>query len=454
MATEIIMPKAGMAMEEGTVVKWLKEEGDEIKKGEAILEIHTDKVNMEVEAELGGILLKKIANEGDVLPVFTVLGYIGKEGEKVPEKNEESNEKIVEAKESIKESVTESNDEAKDSGEVIPEDDFKDKVRATPAARKLCREKGIDIATVRGTGPKGRVHVKDVQNHEGTSKALAAKITPLAEKIAKDKGVDISKLMGSGIDGKIMKSDVMKSIEAPKAQRVDVDSNAGKIIPMSPMRKVIAQRMSESYFTAPTFTLNIDVDMTKVMAIRREIKDTVLEETGCKLTITDFIILAASKALQKHPMVNASLVEEGILLHEDVNIALAVGLDEGLLVPVIKKVQDKSLSQIAKETKDIAQRAKSGKLSPSEMEGSTFTISNLGMYGITHFNPIINQPNSAILGVGTITKKMVVVNDEPQIRPIMTLSLTIDHRVVDGAPGAKFLKFIKTLLENPMNMFI
>lgn len=428
MATEVIMPKAGMSMEEGTVVKWLKSEGEKVEKGEAVLEILTDKVNMEVEAEVGGILLKILAHEGDVLPVFSTVAYIGEEGEKLPESFSQDKGK---QEEDIKQTF---------------------KVRATPSARRAARERGIELSQVKGTGPKGRIQLSDVETSINVEK-VSKKATPLASTIANIEGIDIEAVDGTGFKGKVLKSDLEGFLNKEK-QMESIEGDKGKILSFTSMRKVIAERMSHSYFTAPTVTLNIDVDMTKTKELRAEVKELIFAETGNKVTFTDIILMAVSRALRKYPMVNASLVEEGILLHDNINIALAVGLDEGLLVPVIKDVDKRSLSSIVTATKDIIERAKNNKLMPDEMQGSTFTISNLGMYGITHFNPIINQPNSAILGVNAIIDKMVVIEGQPQVRPMMTLSLTTDHRVIDGAPGAKFLQYLKRLLENPMVLLI
>lgn len=444
MASDIIMPKAGMAMEEGRIVRWLKKEGDKVEKGEPILEIMTDKVNMEVEAEVSGTLLKILAKEGDVLPVFTTIGYIGNEGEKLPEQPTTNNktEEVKAFKEKRK----------KEEVEISSSERISKKVRATPAARRLARENLLDISEIKGSGPKGRIQLADVENfikgHKDSKKASL-----LAERIAEEEGINISEIEGSGVRGKVMKEDVMRFIGSDKQKELNQERKT-KVIPLSNMRKVIGKRMSESFYTAPTFTLNIEVDMTEVREMRKELMDAILQETGKKITYTDIIVMATAKALKKYPLINASLVKEGILLHDYVDMGLAVGLDDGLLVPVIRNVDKMSLSEIVLATKDVIQRAVNEKLLPDELEGSTFTISNLGMYGISHFNPIINQPNSAILGVNAIIDKVVAINGEPQIRPIMTLSLTIDHRVIDGAPGAKFLKYLKELLENPILLLI
>ena len=451
MATEVIMPKAGMAMEEGTVVKWLKKEGDRVEVGETIVEITTDKVNMEIEAEVSGVLMKILASEGDVLPILTPIAYIGEVGETINVLKEERKDVQIRPSANIEQ----------DKAEIVGSSygiDLK-KVRATPAARKFAKDHGIDLSFIQGKGPKGRIQKADVSSynqHKG-------KATPLAKKIAKAEGIDLSSIKGSGHKGKIVKRDIVdtttadqQEVTAPLQQELKASQNQGKgtVIPLSSMRKIVGKRMSESFFTAPTFTLNIEVDMSQIKEMRSALKDIIMEETGCKLTYTDIIIMACGKTLKKHPIINSSLIDEGILLHDHVSIALAVGLDEGLLVPVIRNVDKMTLGEIVSASKDLASRAEKMKLQPKEQENSTFTISNLGMYGISHFNPIINQPNSAILGVSAIVDRHVVVNGEAAIRPMMNISMTVDHRVIDGTPGAKFLYDLKVLLENPMRLLV
>ena len=340
-----------------------------------------------------------------------------------------------------------------------------EKLRATPAARSLAKRLGIDLFKIQGSGAKGRVHKEDVEvfNYE-----KRIHISPLAAKIAADYGIDLENVTGSGHNGKIMRDDIMKLIVKSQETQEPVkkeETNAAKqeqavgdteTISMSPMRKVIAKRMSESYFTAPTFTLNYEIDMTEIKALRAKILDTILENTGKKVTITDIISFAVIKTLMKHKYINSSLSEDGsqIIFHNYVSLAIAVGMDDGLLVPVIQNADKMTLSELVVNSKEIVSKALAMKLSPAEQSGSTFTISNLGMYGVQSFNPIINQPNSAILGVSGTVDKPVVVNGEIAIRPIMTLCLTIDHRVVDGLAGAKFMQDLKKLLENPISMLV
>ncbi len=433
MAVEVIMPKAGMAMEEGTIVKWYKKEGDQVEAGEALLEIITDKVNMEVEAEVSGVLLKIVGKEGQVLPVFTPIAYIGKEGEEVETETTGKNPEQPEKKEK---------EELKKENVSVSEK----KVRATPAARKTAKESDLELRDIKGSGPKGRIQKKDVLS----LRTSVNKMTPLAEKIAALEGVDPALLEGSGYDGKITKEDVMKQIgQRTKEKGKPVK---GKIVPLTPMRKTIGKRMSDSFFTAPTFTLNIEVDMRKTKEMKNTLKAAIEEETGFTPTITDILVMACAKNLKKHPAVNTAITEEGLLIYDDVNIAFAVGLEEGLFVPVIKNADKLTLSEIVTISRELVSKAEHMSLRPDEQEGSTFTISNLGMYGISHFNPIINPPNSAILGVGAITDRPIVRKGEIRINPMMNLSMTIDHRAIDGAPGARFMQNLKELLEDPIKL--
>ena len=344
-------------------------------------------------------------------------------------------------------------------------------LRATPAARAYARKKGIDLSKVKGSGPKGRIHKDDVLDYKLNSKV---KISPLAERIAKIEGINTESIVGTGPNGKIMKADIMAVLhgapkveaapkaevapKAPKAPKAPNENQWGVVetVPMSPMRKVISKRMSESYFSAPTFVVNVEVDMTELLALRKKVVDAIIEETGKKATVTDFISLAVIKSLMKHPYVNASLSsdEKEMYLHHYVNLSIAVGMDSGLVVPVIKGADKMSLKELVVASKEITTKALNGKLKPDEMADSTFTISNLGMYGVKSFVPIINQPNTAILGVSATVPKPVVYNGEVTVRPIMTLTLTADHRVVDGLEGAKFMKTLKEAIENPLSLLI
>ena len=464
MAVEVIMPKAGSEMEEGEIVQWFKQEGDEVKEGEILLEIVTDKVNMEVEAEASGTLLKIVHPAGSVVPVVQTIAWIGQAGEAVPG----AEAAPAAAAAPVEEAVVEAKVEAAPTQEVVVFDNSG--LRATPAARAYARENGIDLSQVKGTGAKGRVHKDDVVEYKLNAKA---KMSPLAARIAEVEGINTDGIVGTGPKGKIMKEDVLAVLNGAASEAVSAEVAAPasaksakapnenqwgvvETVPMSPMRKVISKRMSESYFSAPTFVVNVEVDMTELLALRKKVVDAIIEETGKKATVTDFISLAVIKSLMKHPYVNASLSgdEKEMYLHHYVNLSIAVGMDSGLVVPVIKGADKMSLKELVVASKEITTKALAGKLKPDEMADSTFTISNLGMYGVKSFVPIINQPNTAILGVSATVQKPVVLNGEVTVRPIMTLTLTADHRVVDGLEGAKFMKTLKEAIENPLSLLI
>ncbi|MDT9521680.1 dihydrolipoamide acetyltransferase [Streptococcus mutans] len=455
MAVEIIMPKLGVDMQEGEIIEWKKQEGDEVKEGEILLEIMSDKTNMEIEAEDSGVLLKIVKGNGQVVPVTEVIGYIGQAGEVLEIAD-------VPASTVPKENSAAPAEKTKVMSSPTVAAAPQGKVRATPAARKAARDLGVNLNQVSGTGAKGRVHKEDVESF----KAAQPKATPLARKIAIDKGIDLASVSGTGFGGKIIKEDILNLFEA--AQPVKDVSDPAKeaaalpegveVIKMSAMRKAVAKSMVNSYLTAPTFTLNYDIDMTEMIALRKKLIDPIMEKTGFKVSFTDLIGLAVVKTLMKpeHRYLNASLINDvtEIELHQFVNLGIAVGLDEGLLVPVVHGADKMSLSDFVIASKDVIKKAQTGKLKATEMSGSTFSITNLGMFGTKTFNPIINQPNSAILGVGATIQTPTVVDGEIKIRPIMALCLTIDHRLVDGMNGAKFMVDLKKLMENPFTLLI
>ncbi|MBP7180903.1 MAG: Dihydrolipoyllysine-residue acetyltransferase component of pyruvate dehydrogenase complex [Bacteroidetes bacterium ADurb.BinA261] len=366
------------------------------------------------------------------------------------------------------------------------------KLRATPAARALARRLGVDLSNVIGTGYKGRIHRDDVAGFNFEDKIH---ISPLAKRIAEDNQISLKGIRGSGRNGKIMKDDVIKLIadpelkarltsdyfaelSTPKApsqatakmqnttqQAVTPSTSAAtqsqpagetEIVALSQMRKIISKRMTESFYSAPTFTQTWEVDMTEMLALRAKLLDPIREKTGKKLTVTDLISMSVVRTLLKHKYINASLNKEAteITFHNYVNLGIAVGMDEGLLVPVVKNADKMSLSEFVVAIKDLTERTFSKKLLPDEQSGSTFTISNLGMYGVDNFTAIINMPNAAILSVAATKDTLVAYNGEPKIRPIMKMSLTCDHRIIDGLTGAKFMADLKASMENPLSLFI
>ena len=454
------MPKLGVDMQEGEIIEWKKQEGDVVNEGDILLEIMSDKTNMELEAEDSGVLLKITRQAGETVPVTEVIGYIGAEGEVVADNV--ASAPAAEPAPKVEEVATVEAPVVATQAPVVHEGG---KVRATPKARKVARELGIDLTQVPGTGAKGRVHADDVENFKG----VQPKVTPLARKIAADLGIDLASVSGTGFGGKITKEDIL-AISAPaqvkeaaaapvvEAKPEKVLPEGVEVIPMSAMRKAISKGMTHSYLTAPTFTLNYDVDMTNLMALRKQVLDPIMNKTGMKVTFTDLIGLAVVRTLMKeeHRYLNASLIDDAqnIELHKFVNLGIAVGLDDGLIVPVVHGADKMSLSEFVVASKDVIKKAQAGKLKAAEMSGSTFSITNLGMFGTKSFNPIINQPNSAILGVSATIQTPVVVDGEVVVRPIMGLCLTIDHRIVDGMNGAKFMVDLKHLIENPMELLI
>lgn len=371
-----------------------------------------------------------------------------------------------------------------------------DKLRATPKARALAKRMGVALNQIMGTGYKGRIHAEDVANFTYEERGG---ITPIARKIAEAYGIDTAQIQGTGFRGKVMRRDVFALIPEPKEPNLELildsfsistpapaggkktnfatpgknDATAapasagtdgtvvGKYgeetkVPMNMMRRVIAKRMSESYFSAPTFVLNYEVDMTEANKLRAQLLEPIKAKTGKKLTVTDIVSLAVVRTLMNHPYINASLSADGgeITLHNYVNLAMAVGMDEGLLVPVVHNAEKLGLTDLMLRLKDIGERAVGKKLTPADQEGSTFTISNLGMYGVESFTSIINQPNSAILSIAS-TKEMPVVRDgQVVVRPIMKMALTSDHRVINGLGAAKFMQELKATLENPLPLLV
>lgn len=371
-----------------------------------------------------------------------------------------------------------------------------DKLRATPKARALAKRMGVALDKIMGTGYKGRIHADDVASFTYVERGG---ITPIARKIAEAYGIDTEQIQGTGFRGKITRRDVFALIPEPKEPNLELildsfsistpapapskktnfatpgkndatatpasagtsGAVAGKYgeetkVPMNMMRRVIAKRMSESYFSAPTFVLNYEVDMTEANKLRAQLLEPIKAKTGKKLTVTDIVSLAVVRTLMNHPYINASLSADGgeITLHNYVNLAMAVGMDEGLLVPVVHNAEKLGLTELMLRLKDIGERAVGKKLTPADQEGSTFTISNLGMYGVESFTSIINQPNSAILSIAS-TKEMPVVRDgQVVVRPIMKMALTSDHRVINGLGAAKFMQELKATLENPLPLLV
>lgn len=450
MALEIVMPKLGLTMTEGTITAWLKPDGSEVKKGEPLLEVATDKITNKVEAPGDGIL-KILAPEGSTVPVAGRIGYLLAAGESLPAEVGTAAPQAAEQAEPAAVSPPPAETVSpKPGAEAEP-------VKASPAAKRLAREKGVDLSLIKGTGPEGRITEKDVEAYlaqkaaaqpapaeapvaQPVAEGLAVRATPTAVRLAQELGVDLAKLAG---EKRITKEDVLAAVLAEAEP-------AEKRVPLAGMRRVIARRMKESWSVAPHVTINMEVDMSRAKQIRAELNANAAPED--KVSFNDLIIKAAARALTEFPMINATITETEIIYHHEVHMGVAVALADGLIVPVVRHADKKDIRTVAREVKDLAARARNGQLKPDEATGSTFTVTNLGMYGVDNFTPIINQPESAILGVGCIKDRPVVVNGSIEVRPMMTLSLSFDHRLIDGSLAAEFLGRVRELLENPYGL--
>jgi pyruvate dehydrogenase E2 component (dihydrolipoamide acetyltransferase) len=429
MATEIIMPKVDMVMESGTFVEWLRNEGEHVEKGQPLFVIMTDKAAIEIEAPASGILSDLRAQPDEVIPVTQTIAYILEPGEKAP-----TSAPLIAP--------------AGNGGEVQPStegpmptltavalasaqpDVLPGKVRATPVARRMAAQLGVDLLVVQGRGPKGRVHKADVMS-AAEQKALPPVELPSVEIVAPARSVPAPSQAFPGL-----------SIPLP-------DARQKLVVPLTGPRKIIAERMAYSAHVAPHITLTVSVDMTEAARLRSRLQKSLEEKTGYRLSFTTIIVRVVAAVLHNHPFLNASLAGDQIIAWEDVHLGIATNLEDYLVVPVIREAQTKTLEQLLTSLGDLLERARSRKLAPSEMSGSTFTISNMGMYGIESFTAIINPPESAILAVGSIVDTYVKVDQEMIEKPMMKLTICADHRVVDGVAAANFLNEVKSILENP-----
>ena len=443
MATEVLMPKLGLTMTEGTIEEWKYKEGDTVKKGDILFSVATDKLTNDVEADADGVLLKILLPEGDTAPCKSVIAWIGEAGEAVPNGASAAAVPAAPASAAASEVPAAATPAAKPACGAY--------VLATPRAKKLAKEKGYDLHDILGTGPNGVVVARDVENF-----TAGPKTSPMAAKLAAELGVDVSKL---DVQGRVMKADVLAAagVGAPAAAEAaaceSCESNDLPPVKVNPLRRSIAANMSASWTTSPRVTYTRPVDASAMKELRSRLKDT-LKEQGIKLTFNHILMKVAAQTLMEFPDVNASFADNMLTRHRHANVGLAVAKGDGLIVPNVKSCDTKSLAQIARETEALIEATRSGKLSMEDMTGGTFTISSLGPYGITSFSPIINQPELAILGVCDMVDTPVVRNGEIVIRPMMNLSLTADHRVIDGVMAAKFLKRMAELLENPYLLLI
>ena len=403
MATEVILPRLGQGMEAGTIVRWLKAEGDAVEKGEPLFELDTDKVTQEVEAEASGVLLRIAVAEGEV-PVGRTVAFIGAEGEPVPDVPQEPapsspSNKVLQA-----DSVPEP--EPQTVVEPAVEGLSNGRIKASPLARRLARERGIELSALRGTGPEGRIVAEDVERAEtGAPESASNKV-----------------LLG-------------KTVPSGQVERV----------PLTSIRKTIARRLTEAW-QIPVFQLQASADMTRANELVAKLRE---RDPGMRITVTDVLTKVSAQALMRHREVNAEFTEDAIVLHPSANVGIAVAAPQGLVVPIIRAAERLSLAEIAVARADVVGRARDHKLRAEDLEGGTFTISNLGMYAVESFTAVLNPPQAAIVAVGATEDRVVPVGGELAIRPMLTLTATFDHRAVDGAPAAAFLQTLNESLEDP-----
>jgi pyruvate dehydrogenase E2 component (dihydrolipoamide acetyltransferase) len=408
MATEIKLPRLGQGMESGTIVKWLKSEGDKVEKGEPLYELDTDKVTQEVEAEASGVLLKIAVAEGEV-PVGRTIAVIGEEGEEVPAVEDSPEEEgspgaaREEDREHGRQAAAESSEQVTEIKEPTPAVQSNGgRVKASPLARRIARERGIELSSLRGTGPEGRIVAEDVERAE----AIPA-VTPA----------------------------VAGPVPTGEVERRELTN----------VRRTIARRLTEAW-QIPVFQLQVSADMTRVNALLARLRE---DENAPKTTVTDVLTKVCAAALMLHREVNAQFTEEAIVLYPTANVGLAVAAPQGLVVPVIRSAERLTLAEIATTRADLVSRSREGKLQRGDLEQGTFTISNLGMFGVDSFTAVLNPPQAAIVAVGATVERAVPLDGELVVRPLVTLTATFDHRAVDGAPAAEFLQAVKERLEEP-----
>jgi pyruvate dehydrogenase E2 component (dihydrolipoamide acetyltransferase) len=437
MAEEIVLPQWGMEMQDATIVKWLKQEGDAVQAGDPLVEVETAKIETEMESTASGVLAHILVPEGATVAIRTVLAIVAAPGEQVPRPPAAS----AATSDPTTARTTQPAMAVSPASQGAPQ--------VVPAARRLAQEGGIDLSQVQGTGPGGRILLEDVQRALDARSAIplppaaaSVQVTPVARRMAQQHGINLSQVHGSGPRGRILVEDVEKVIAA-QAQPA---GQAAQVMRIGGIRQTIATRMVQSLQTMAQVTLTTEVDVTDAMKLREGLARH-WHDAG--LSPLHVVLKATARALKEHPRMNAIEREHEIELVQDINVGVAVSLPEGLIVPTIRQADEKPLVQIARETRELANKAREGQASYDEVTGGTFTITNLGPYGIDAFTPIINAPQVGILGIGRVVEKPVVYQGEIAKRSMMFLSLTFDHRVIDGAPAAEFLHTVTAHLEDP-----
>ncbi|MCH1512319.1 MAG: 2-oxo acid dehydrogenase subunit E2 [Acidimicrobiales bacterium] len=476
MATKIQMPKLGLTMTEGTITEWVAAPGQVVTKGSVIMTIETDKVQEEVEADGDGILFHS-AEAGDTLEPGEIAGWLLAEGESPPDGGElivaasSQPEEVVSLQEPQEDHTPISHTETEDveAAPPVTATAAVGRILSSPNARRVAAELGTDISTVAGSGPGGRITSEDVEASPPVTAPLVPpvldeakveerRLVPFAARIAAERlGVAVAEVIGTGPEGRVSRQDIYNYARSTGSKKIPASSSPsqkveGERIPIKGMRGIIAERMHSSLQEMAQLTLTMDVEMDRTIALREQLKDIGAEELGAVPGYTDFVIAAVAQALREHPGANSQVDGNDIVLLEQINIGMAVAVPDGLVVPVIHGTDFLGLPEIAQETTRLATAAREKKLSLAEMEGGTFSVTALGMFGVDAFTPVINPPNAGILGVGRIRDDVRWEGEQPVRVKRMMISLTWDHRVLDGAPAAEFAATIKNLLEQPLRL--
>ncbi len=478
---EVIMPKLGLTMESGIIEKWYKKEGDKVEAGDVLFEVMTDKVSLDVEAYDSGYLKKILRAAGDEVPVTEVIAYIGEADEKISQISQ--GKAMAQTPAGATEVQPQSISSQQAKIEVSSTDESR--IKISPLAKSIAESKGIDLSKVTGTGPGGRISKEDVEAYikmkpkkEASKQKIMElpkteeriKISPLAKNMAKEMSIDYTNglIKGTGPEGRIVKEDIISFAESGKAKgpEIKMGQPIGEVasalaykssceikiksqVPLKGMRKVIAERMTYSKQNIPHIILTSVPDVNQLITLRERLKDKISKIYETKITVTDFIIKACAIVLAEQPVINASLQDNSHILYEDINIGIAVSVEGGLIVPTIYNCNKISILEIARKRTELIEKAKQAKLTLDEISNATFTISNLGMFGVRNFTAIINPPQGAIFTVGEIYTAPAYVNGKIEQRSYMDVSIAVDHRIIDGADGAKFLQRFVELVENP-----
>ncbi|MFW6456805.1 MAG: dihydrolipoamide acetyltransferase family protein [Planctomycetota bacterium] len=451
MLEEVLLPQLGQTMEEGTIEKWHKREGDETEKGEVLFEISTDKATLEVQAFVGGVIKKILAEEGETVPVNELVAIIGEADDKLPEDLDAYRDRVTDVgtagavpdKGGEESERTTEGKGPREAAEGTSNTCAEGRMFVSPRAEKRADEQKVPLTVIHGSGPNGRIVERDVDEYVSQLRNLSC--TPTARKVAVQRGVDLVELAREKAGQRITKDMVMKATS--DAGRVCAPGG-GERVKLSTMRRTIAERMTQSKQSVPHFYLVGQVNMRRAIQYREDRN----EDEDIHLTFTDFLVRAAGLALRQHPRVNAQFQGDQLVMNEHANVGVAVAVDDGLFVPVVRDADKRGLSEISDDVKSLAALAREGNLHPQQYEGGSLTISNLGTYGVDYFMPIINEPESAILGMGQIKEEVVAENGAIRIEPIMKVTVSADHRVVDGALAADFFATFRDLLENPSDM--